>query len=177
VPTRPTIDLDRARKLVALTLSSDFSAWKKGTTVALWRAPTLDGRECVYVAPVSPRPSGVSNRMPGGGICGAPAAERPPSRSPFGPIQLSVDSGRLVSGEVDPASGIVRVELRSGSGSTRLPFGNGYFLGQLPDGGSPGKLPPGGPYAVVGYDADGKEIGRIDLRELLARPTPPETGN
>jgi hypothetical protein len=71
----------------------------------------------------------------------------------------------------------VRVELRSGSGSTKLAFGNGHFLGQLPEGGSPGKLPPGGPYAVVGYNADGKEIGRIDLQEFLTRATPRRAGN
>jgi hypothetical protein len=177
VPFRPRIDLDRAKNLVALTLSSDFSIWKKGTTVALWRAPTLDGRECVYVAPTSPRPSGVSNRMPGGGICGEPSAQRPPSRSAFGPYQVSVDSGGLISGEVEPASGIVRVELRSGSSSTKLPFSNGYFLGQLPEGGSPGKLPPGGPYAVAGYNADDKEIGRIDLQQFLSRAGPPKAGN
>jgi hypothetical protein len=116
--------------------------------------------------------------MPGGGICGEPAAQRPPSRSPFGPIQLSVsEPGGVISGEVEPASGIVRVELRSGSGSTELAFSTGYFLGQLPEGGSPGKLPPGGPYAIVGYDASGKQVARVDLEEVFARATPPKAGN
>jgi hypothetical protein len=171
VPLRPRIDLDRAQELVALTLTSNFSIWKKGATVALWSAPTLDGRECVYVALASLRPSGVSSRMPGGGYCSERRKQRRPSRSPFGPIQLSVDSGGLISGEVGPASGIVRIELRSARGSTELPFRNGYFLGQLPEGGSPGKLPPGGPFVVVGYDRAGSEVGTIDLQKLH-KPAP-----
>jgi hypothetical protein len=73
---------------------------------------------------------------------------------------------------VEATSGIVRVELRSADDSTQVPFSNGYFLGQLPEGGSPGKLPPGGPYAVVGYDAAGKEVASFDLGDLLAPRTP-----
>jgi hypothetical protein len=172
VPTRPRIDLDRAQKLVAFTLTRDASIWNRGTTVALWRAPTLDGRECVYVAPASPRPSGVSNHMPGGGICGPPAREGVGPRNPFGPLQISLsDPGGLLTGMVELGSRIVRVELRSAAGSTKLPFRNGYFLGQLPEGGSPGKLPPGGPYALVGYDAAGTQVARFDL-ERLAVPKP-----
>jgi hypothetical protein len=174
VPIRPRINFDRAQKLVAFTLTSDASIWKQGTAVALWRAPTLDGRECVYVAPAAPHPSGVSSHMPGGGICGPPARQRPRSRSPFGPIQMSLsDPGGLLSGEVERGSGIVRVELRSARGSTELPFSDGYFIGQLPEGGSPGKLPAGGPYAVVGYDAGGAQVASVDLRQFLARATPP----
>jgi hypothetical protein len=176
VPMRPRIDLDRAQKLVELTLRSDFSIWKTGTVVAMWRAPALDGGECVYVAAAAPRPSGVSTHMPGGGVCGPPAGRR--ARSPFGPINVSLsDPGGLISGAAALGSGIVRVELRSGSASTELPFSNGYFLGQLPEGGSPGKLPPGGPYAVVGYNAADREIGRIDLQEFLTRATPPKAGS
>jgi hypothetical protein len=170
-PGRPRIDLDKAQRLVAVTLSSDFSIWDEGTTVAVWRAPTLDGRECVYVAPASPRPSGVSNSMPGGGVCGGLAGKRPPSRGPFGPIQVS-DPGGLVSGVVEPASGIVRVELHSASESKVIPFANGYFLGQFPEGGSPGERPPGGPRTVVGYDAAGKQVASVDLEQLLTQRAP-----
>jgi hypothetical protein len=165
VPTLPRIDLDRAQKLVTLRLTSDFSIWKKGSTVALWRAPTLEGGECVYTAAASPRPSGVSNRMPGGGGCRL-SREGPPSGSRFGLVQLSPDSGGLVSGEVGPTSGIVRVELRSGSGSRKLPLNEGYFLGQLPEGGGPGRLPPGGPFTIAGYDAAGREVASVDLAGL-----------
>jgi hypothetical protein len=177
VPMRPKIDLDRAQKLVSFTLTSDASIWKRGTTVALWHAPTLDGRECVYVAPAAPRPSGVSSHMPGGGICGPPARQRSRSPSPFGPIQMSVsDPGGLISGEVEPGSGIVRVELRSARGAIELPFSNGYFLGQLREGGSPGKEPAGGPYAVVGYDAAGAQVASVELQEFMTRARPPRPG-
>ena len=66
-------------------------------------------------------------------------------------------------GEFDEASGIVRVELSSRRGSTELAVGNGHFLGQLPEGGSPGTFPPEGPYVVVGYDAAGKEVASFEF--------------
>jgi hypothetical protein len=37
---------------------------------------------------------------------------------------------------------------------------------------SPGSLPPGGPYVVVGSDAAGKQVASVDLEKLLARATP-----
>lgn len=173
VPTRPRVNLDKARKLVALTLSSDFSIWKKGTIVAVWHAPTLDGRECVYVAPASPRPSGVSRSLPSGpGVCGMPAAQRPRSENPFAEMSFSVASGGLIMGRVEPTSGIVRVELHDATGSRPLPFAGGYFLGQLPEGGSPGKFPPGGPFTIVGYDAAGNKIASVDLEERYAEAGP-----
>jgi hypothetical protein len=65
-----------------------------------------------------------------------------------------------------------QVELHDARGSTTLPFANGYFLGQLPEGGSPGTLPPGGPFTIVGYDATGKEVATADLKELIKVRTP-----
>jgi hypothetical protein len=174
LPVRPRIDLDRAKRLVSLTLTSEYSIWEKGTVVAVWRAPTQGGGECVYVAPASPRPTGVSQRLPSGpGSCRTAAPQRPPSEKPFGSMMFSVDSAGLLMGEVSPASGIVRVELRAGNHATELPFSNGYFLGQLPEGGSPGTFPPGGPFTIVGYDAAGEKIGSIDLEEFHRQATPP----
>jgi hypothetical protein len=173
VPTRPKVDLDKARKLVALRLSADFSIWTKGTTVAVWRAPTLDGNECTFVAPASPRPSGVSEGVPGGpSICGPPASRRLPSEDPFGTMSFSVAGGGLIEGEVDRSSGIVRIALRSRTGSTTLPFNNGHFLGQLPEDGSRGEFPRGGPFVLVGYDAAGKEVARADLEKRYAQGSP-----
>jgi hypothetical protein len=174
VPVPPRVDLDRAKRLVSLTLTLDYSIWKKGTVVAVWRAPTQGAGECVYVGAASPRPTGVSQRLPSGpGSCRTAAPQRPPSEKPFGSMTFSLDSGGLVMGEVSPGSGIVRIELRAGNGATELPFSNGYFLGQLPEGGSPGKFPPEGPFTIVGYDAAGKEIGSIDLEEAHRQATPP----
>jgi hypothetical protein len=167
VPTRPTVDLDRAEKLVAVTLSFDFSIWRAGTEIALWRAPANEGRECVYVAPASPRPQGTSQGLPGGGSCVKPGPPRRSPLSPFGPVSVSRSSdGGLVSGEVERTSGIVRVELRSGTRSTRLALNDGYFLGELPEARLSAPFPPDGPLTIIGYDAAGKEVGSLDLARL-----------
>lgn len=161
--TRPTVDLSRAQKLVELTLTADFSIWNRGTTIALWHAPATGGFRCVYVAAASPPPSGTSRGLPGGpGSCGKPAEQRPaPTERPFDSVSISSPGG-LLTGHVDPASGIVRVELHSGSSSTVLPFERGYFLGQL----------SGDRHIVVGYDSAGNEVASVDLEKLRAQATP-----
>jgi hypothetical protein len=62
------------------------------------------------------------------------------------------------------------MELRSGRGATDVAFGGGYFFVQLP-GTSPNvdRLPDGGPYTLVAYDAAGDEVARQSLDELQAR--------
>jgi len=166
VPSLPTVDLSRAQKLVELRLTRDFSIWKSGTTIALWRAPA-SGLECVYVAAASPAPSGKSQGPPSGpGSCGMPVDERRAAAAhPFDSVSFS--SGGLLTGHVDPASGIARVDLHSGDGSRVLAFDNDYFLGQLPDDGS-GRSGS----VVVGVGRAGEEVARVDLDELRARATP-----
>lgn len=167
----PILDLGRAEKLVELRLAFDFSIWKAGATIALWRGEAEDGRVCVWVAAASPAPAGTSQGLPGGpGSCGS---ERPlPDGRPFGSVSFSVGPGGLIIGRIGPRSGIARVVLRSGSGATVLPFRQGWFLGQLPEGGVEGKLPPGGPFVLVGYDRSRREIASESLDEIRARATP-----
>jgi hypothetical protein len=80
----------------------------------------------------------------------------------------------LVSGQVNPASGIAALELDSASGRLPLSFASGWFLAQLPSGGSGGKLPEGGPYVLVGRDDDGNVVARVDLEHRRASSEPPK---
>lgn len=54
-----------------------------------------------------------------------------------------------------------------------LPLGGARFIGQLPEGGTKGQLPPGGPFTLVAYDADGKELARQSLEQIRKAATPP----
>jgi hypothetical protein len=168
----PILDRSKAEKLVELTLTADFSIWKAGTTIALWKVPAKGGWECVFEGSLFPAewPSG---GPPGAGGCRAPGQQpAPPSDHAFESTSFAGGPAGVISGHVNPASGIARVELHEASGSQTLPFANGYFLGQLPPGGKMGELPPGGPFTVVGYDAAGKEVASYELRILRPPVTP-----
>lgn len=174
-PEPPTVDLDNAEKLVELTLMADVSIWKAGTVVALWHAPADDGRICTYVAPASPAPTGTSDGLPGGpGECHRPA-DMPAALAarPFLGVSFGVGSGGLITGSVGARSGVTKVVLESKSETTVLPLGGGRFIGQLPEGGAKGQLPPGGPFTLIAYDTDGKEIARQSLEQIKKAATPP----
>lgn len=170
MPTLPTIDLSRATKLVGFTLEHDFSIWKAGTTVALWRAPAQDGDVCVWVGPATPAPSGIAHGIPGGpGECGR-ATTQPNGAQP---LSVTISGGGLITGHVDPAADVAHVALDSASGTTELPLRNGWFIGQLPEGAPPGRLlPPGGPFVLVGSAADGTVVARSSLEELARQASP-----
>lgn len=173
-PAPPTVDLDHAAKLVELTLAADFSIWKAGTVVALWQVSADDGRICTYVAASSPAPSGVANGLPGGpGQCHEPDREAGSSAAgPIAGVSFSVEGGGLVTGQVGASSGVAKVVLESAIGTTELPLGGGWFIGQLPEGGGVGELPPGGPFTLIAYDGDGKELGRKSLEQIRKSATP-----
>lgn len=173
-PARPILDLDNASKLVALTLTADFSIWNAGTAVALWQVPADDGRICTYVAAAAPAPTGTSHGLPGGpGECHRPDEE--PAASAVRPlvgVSFSVGGAGLVTGHVGARSGVTKVVLESASGTTVLPLGGGRFIGQLPEGDAIGQLPPGGPFTLVAYSADGRELARESLELLRKAATP-----
>jgi hypothetical protein len=172
---RPTLDLDNASKLVELTLAADFSIWKAGTVVALWQAPADQGRICTYVAAASPAPTGTSDGPPSGpGQCHGPADEPAASaaRRCLG-VSFSAGSGGLITGQVGARSGVTKIVLESASETTVLPLGGGRFIGQLPEGGAKGQLPPGGPFTLIAYNADGKELARRSLEQIQKAATPP----
>jgi hypothetical protein len=176
-----TIDVAGATKLVELTLGGDPDYSQRGVTIALWLAPQKDGTVCVVDALASPQLD-PSPSLAGGQV---PVNWNPPTSSKCGsresleqtppghPIAVSV-SGSQSSGDyarwrfeghVNPDSGIVKLELHPASDRVTLAFANGWFLGQLPKSDSWHEFPRGGPYMLVGYEAGGHEIARVDLRD------------
>jgi hypothetical protein len=182
VPTRPTPDLSKAQKLVETTLREKFSIWEKGTAIALWRAPTLEGGECVFLAPATLTPDDVSaaksdRSMPGGGACTGPPSSPPRNPEPFmtGMSWTSLHDGTysvLLQGQVAPRVAIARVTLRTKTGESTVPFENGYYLTQLENSNASGELPPGGPYVLFGYDSAGTVVATQDLQQLMAKHRP-----
>lgn len=179
-PVFQTPDVGRAEKLVELTLEEKFSIWDKGTKVAVWRAPTDQGGECVYLAEASPPVADGSPRdartMPGGGGCSAGPRPAPEFSGTFATsfswTHHDDGYGVLVQGQVDPGTPIVKVALRSATAEIAIPFDNGFYLAQLPSSSASGELPPGGPYTLVGYDASGREVASQDLAALLKKLRP-----
>jgi hypothetical protein len=180
IPSFPTPDLSRAEKLVETTLRERFSLWEPGTGVALWRAPTFEGGECVYLWLAAPTPEDVSaaarpdRGMPGGGICTNSPRSTPPNPEPFmtGMSWNSLHDGTysvMLKGQVAPRLGTVRVALLTETGESAVPFDHGHYLTQLANSNASGALPPGGPYTLVAYDAAGKEVATQDLQQLIAK--------
>jgi hypothetical protein len=163
VPPPVVIDTDHAVKLVETTLTHPQGIYRPGDRIAMWRAPTTRSDTCFFIGLAAPlTPLGGANPA-NGGTCGSATW---PSTSA---IQVSAGIGLagdrytvLVTGRVEPGSGIVRVELKSASGRVvQTAFGNHAFLAELPDAPRAGKRPgpvPGGPYTAVGYDAHGNKV-------------------
>jgi len=170
----PTVYLDDATKLVELRLASAFSTWNAGTVVALWQAPADQGMICTYVAAASPAPTGISDGLPGGpGQCYERKPQLPWSaHEPLMGVSFSSPGGGLVTGQTGAGTGVAKVVLESAAEKTVLPLGGGWFIGQLPEGGAPGELPPGGPFTLIAYDAYGKELARKSLEEIRKSATP-----
>jgi len=171
-PTPSAIDTTEATKLVEYTLMADFSVWKAGDTIAIWRMPQPDGSVCTFRALASVKPSAPGTDGPnpvGGGSCGMSGEQLSAGK----PIGVSLSTTRqpsggyswLIDGTVSSGSGIARLELRSPTGRLPLAYSHGWFLGQLPPrSSSASDLPQGGPYVVVGYDSQGTAVERLDLQ-------------
>jgi hypothetical protein len=117
------------------------------------------------------------------GGCGALGAGTSAER----PIDVGIGAGLThvdgravytwdISGAVDPASEIVKLELRSDGGTTPVAFGGGFFFAQLPVT-TPGPqqgtvaMPPG-KWLLVGLDAAGRQVAQVDLVALHRQATP-----
>jgi hypothetical protein len=167
-----TIDTDEATSLVQYTLGSDFSTWKTGDRIALWRMPQPDGSVCVFMALASSAPTGPDSLGPNrasGGFCSLSGT----MRAPGNPIGVSLNSSLqsngytwLIYGMVSSGSGIEKLGLRSAAGTVPLAYDNGWFLGQLARTSTASdKLAPGGPYFIVGSDSGGTTVAQVDLQE------------
>jgi hypothetical protein len=191
-PCRPNrqmwmISTEEATKLVTLPLVADWENYAApGESVALWRAPQEDGETCILEArgsatPTYPGPGRSPVLAPGqsprpgwnpfwGVICDREAALL---QTPEGkPIAVTVGGGQSsgdpaywhFEGHVNPSSSVSRMVLESGNATTAFAYASGWFLGQLPQSNSLKEFPQGGPYVLVGYDSNGKEVARVDLR-------------
>lgn len=161
------IQTSSAEKLVEFTLTTGYSIWSRGTTIAMWRIPQDNGWVCYRVALASPAPTGAHDL--GEGSCYQGILKPPPGESMR--VQFGTTApgySWLISGQVDPSSGITGVELDSATGALPLSYANGWFLGDLPPSGSGEKLPEGGPYVLVGRDNDGNVVARVDLEHARA---------
>jgi hypothetical protein len=171
----PPVETSSAEKLVEFTLTTGYSTWSRGTRIAMWRLPQSDawnggGWVCYRVALASPAPTPNNGQNPlGGGTCFRGSPTVPPG------VPMTVSRGGtapgwswLISGQVNPASGIAALELDSASGRLPLSYANGWFLAQLPPSGSGEQLPDGGPYVLVGRDDDGNVVARLDLEHRRA---------
>jgi hypothetical protein len=158
-----SIDLANAQRLVAIPSLN-------GRVIALWEAPNEAGGGCTFlqVAPLGATPD-----ASGRGICSPTNVPQPATFQTILNWGLGPDmTSPVVWGHVADGSGVARVELTSASGSTPLAFNGGYFLGRLPSGGTTGHLPPGGPFAIVGYDSAGGKVAAVDLGTLIHDSTP-----
>jgi hypothetical protein len=164
VPPPVVIDTEHAFKLVETTLTHRQGIYRPGDRIAMWRASTTRGDTCFFIglADVRPTPSDGANPA-GAGTCGSA------TWASQGPIQVSAGESLagdrytvLVTGRVEPGSGIARVELESASGRVvQTAFGNDAFIAELPGAPRAGKRPgpvPGGPYTAVGYDTHGNKV-------------------
>jgi hypothetical protein len=174
------IEVTQATKLVELPLIDDWDNYAEaGQAVALWRAPQPDGTVCVLDAlaaskptpgraPVPPLPPG--HNPPWGFNCNREDAllATPPGKPIAVQVSYGQNSGQPAhwhfEGHVNPSSGIVRMALDAENAKATVAYANGWFLGQLPQSNSFKEFPTGGPFVLVGFAADGREVARVDLR-------------
>lgn len=161
----PGVSVDQAKAQLVGAVTSD------GQSVALWHGPSQSGGDCLYLQHAGgPSPAIAGN---GGGLCSVT------SQPLQNPIQTFVtwdtkDSGgatAIVVGRFDTTK-IASVELQTASESIPVTASGGYFIAALPDADTVGSLPSGGPFVLVGHDAAGGEVARVDLASLIANSNP-----
>jgi hypothetical protein len=153
-PLIPDPEVDKAKRLVTLTLTHDQGVYKPGDTIALWSEPNRGGGMCFFMSGAADAP------RTGAGSCSLVTT---PSYTPgVGSTLVGGDRyANLVQGFVDPALDAAKVELVGASETLPVSYANGAYLAELPDSPRAGKQPgpiPGGPWRVVIYDAAGNEV-------------------
>jgi hypothetical protein len=182
-----SVEVEDATKLVGITVDNPLPGNAPGDSIAVWRAAQKDGTVCVFQALASPRPHTAPSpsdrfsgpdayrNMPNDVVCDEDA--EPLDKTPPGkPVDIAIGGGSTddkwqyeLLGHVDPHSSVQRLELTSAKGPVPLAFENHWFVAQFPAGGVLHELPLGGPYVLVGLDAEGHEVARIDLQKALNR--------
>jgi hypothetical protein len=174
----PTVDLRAAKKVFDVTLSQNYSLWKAGQTITFEAAPRSDGTTCLVASGPGTNPGlGFTNN------CAATSDQANAKQA----INVGLGAGLThvgsnavytwdISGAVDPGSRIAKLELRSDTSTTPVSFGGGFFFAQLPAT-SPGpqkgtvSMPPG-KWLLVGLDATGRQVARVNLVALHQQASP-----
>ena len=175
-PAPPRPDLAKAQKIEEHVLVHDQGTYHAGDTIALWQAPEADGAICSFWALASPQPAFATDTN------GLPLPVTPanpvhptncatPGNSGAARTTITVGTGAswvrdhyavTVDGSVRPGSGITAVAVVAADGtSITATYAAGEFFAELPDTPRVGKGVgpiPGGPYRVVGYDTNGKQV-------------------
>jgi hypothetical protein len=179
IPEPPTIDLAHTRELFDVTLTQNYSVWKAGQRVSFAAAPASDGTTCVVVV-APPPPFSPAHGCNGTTIHAAGNSRGAIEVGTGAQLAHAADGTPYyawnINGSTDPARHIAKLELRSSKGTTAVALGSGFFFAQLPEttpGPRVGTVPlPPGPWLLVGYDAAGNEVARVDLVELHRQASP-----
>jgi hypothetical protein len=130
-PIVPDPELDKATKLVSLTLRQPHISFAAGETISFWKMPNRGGGYCWQI--------GLAPSEHGSGGCA-----QLEQRVFHGHMSTGYSDG-IVNGWAPTDSGIVRITVNGADAA----LANGAFLAEA---GAPG------PKVIVGYDAAGKEV-------------------
>jgi hypothetical protein len=134
-PIVPAPELDKARRLVSLTLRQAHTSFAAGATISFWEMPNRGDGFCWEISDEGPDRAG--------------SCAREEQRVVDGHLSAAAGDG-IVSGWAPADSRIVRVTVNGADAA----LANGAFLAEA---GAPG------PVVIVGYDAAGKEVASTRL--------------
>jgi hypothetical protein len=158
-PRLPGVVGNRVQKLVSVQTPA-------GET-SLWIGPTQASGRCVFIH-IGETANGAVPTPNGGSQCdiGPSSPQTIPIATDLTWYPAGGSFTLLVDGHVAAGSRITRIVLESATEKSKLPLTKGYFLTDLAVA-PQGRLPAtGGPYVLVGYDAQGQEVSRMDLGRL-----------
>jgi hypothetical protein len=165
-PRLPGVVGNRVQQLVSVQTPAGEAS--------LWIGPTQASGRCVFIH-IGDTANGAVPTPNGGSQCDiGPSA---PQTLPISTDLTWYPAGGgtftlLVDGHVAAGSRITKIVLESATEKSKLPLTKGYFLTNLAVA-PQGRLPAAGrPYVLVGYDAQGQEVSRVDLGRLAGGDTP-----
>jgi hypothetical protein len=164
-PRLPGVVGNRVQKLVSVQTPTGEAS--------LWIGPTQASGRCVFIH-IGGTANGAVPTPNGGSQCdiGPSAPQTIPIATDLTWYPANGTFTVLVDGHVAPSSRIAKIVLESATEKSPLPLAKGYFLTDLAVA-PQGRLPAAGrPYVLVGYDAQGQEVSRVDLGRLAGTAGP-----
>lgn len=168
----PNIDYSNATELLSFTTANGL--------VRLYNEPTTDGRQCIALSLPDLAAASTAQAIQNGGMTCVSAQE---AARPLTGVQLyggmswlpdPSGSGAALAIEGRAGTGIAKVTLEMPDG-VEVPAAlsdssvGHYYISRIMAS-AIGQLP--GPVAVVGYDANGTPVARLDLEAVLEASTP-----